>query len=76
MNLSEALQHVPGLVVQNRQNYAQDVQVSSCGFGSHSTFGVRGIRLMAKIPCPYAGRRAMPYVDARFGKRFNYCQDA
>lgn len=47
VNLSEALQRVPGLVVQNRQNYAQDLQISSRGFGSRSTFGVRGIRLIA-----------------------------
>lgn len=47
VNLSEALQRVPGLVVGNRQNYAQDLQISSRGFGSRSTFGVRGIRLIA-----------------------------
>jgi iron complex outermembrane receptor protein len=47
VNLSEALGAVPGIVVQNRQNYAQDLQVSSRGFGARSTFGVRGIRLFA-----------------------------
>ncbi len=47
VNLSEALQRVPGLVVLNRQNYAQDLQVSSRGFGARSTFGVRGVRLYA-----------------------------
>ncbi|ENI3464109.1 TonB-dependent receptor, partial [Salmonella enterica] len=31
--------------VQNRQNYAQDLQISIRGFGSRSAFGVRGIRL-------------------------------
>jgi iron complex outermembrane recepter protein len=46
VNLSESLGRVPGIVVQNRQNYAQDLQISSRGFGSRSTFGVRGIRLM------------------------------
>lgn len=45
INLSESLQRVPGIVVQNRQNYAQDVQISSRGFGARSTFGVRGLRL-------------------------------
>lgn len=29
INLSEVLPRVPGLVVQNRQNYAQDLQISS-----------------------------------------------
>jgi iron complex outermembrane receptor protein len=47
VNLSESLSAVPGIVVQNRQNYAQDLQVSSRGFGARSTFGVRGIRLYA-----------------------------
>lgn len=45
VNLSEALSRVPGLVIQNRQNYAQDLQVSSRGFGARSTFGIRGIRI-------------------------------
>jgi iron complex outermembrane receptor protein len=45
INLSEALARVPGLGVLNRQNYAQDLQISSRGFGSRSTFGVRGVRL-------------------------------
>ena len=47
VNLSESLNRVPGVVVQNRQNYAQDLQISSRGFGSRATFGVRGIRLIA-----------------------------
>ena len=47
VNLSETLNRVPGVVVQNRQNYAQDLQISSRGFGARSTFGVRGIRLIA-----------------------------
>ncbi|AXS81513.1 TonB-dependent receptor [Dechloromonas sp. HYN0024] len=47
VNASEALVAVPGITVQNRQNYAQDLQISSRGFGARSAFGVRGIRLMA-----------------------------
>ncbi|NMM26193.1 MAG: TonB-dependent receptor [Glaciimonas sp.] len=47
VNASEALAAVPGLVVQNRQNYAQDLQISSRGFGARSAFGVRGVRLFA-----------------------------
>ena len=45
INLSETLVRVPGIVAQNRQNYAQDLQISSRGFGARATFGVRGIRL-------------------------------
>ncbi len=47
INLSETLQRVPGVVAQNRQNYAQDLQISMRGFGARSTFGVRGLRLYA-----------------------------
>ena len=47
VNLSEVLNRVPGIVAQNRQNYAQDLQISSRGFGARSTFGVRGVRLIA-----------------------------
>ncbi|MFA7666549.1 MAG: TonB-dependent receptor [Burkholderiaceae bacterium] len=45
VNLSEALGRLPGVMVRNRQNYAQDLQVSSRGFGARAAFGVRGVRL-------------------------------
>ncbi|MDM0011374.1 TonB-dependent receptor [Variovorax sp. J22P168] len=43
--LSESLGPVPGLQIQNRQNLAQDLQLSIRGFGARSTFGVRGVRI-------------------------------
>jgi iron complex outermembrane receptor protein len=46
VNLSESLNRVPGLTILNRQNYAQDLQLSIRGFGARSTFGIRGIRLL------------------------------
>ncbi len=45
INLSESLARVPGIVVQSRWNFAQDVMVSIRGFGARANFGVRGIRL-------------------------------
>ena len=45
VNLSESLNRVPGLVVNLRNNYAQDLQISSRGFGARATFGIRGLRL-------------------------------
>ena len=45
VNISESLSAVPGLLARDRQNYAQDVQISVRGFGARSTFGVRGVRL-------------------------------
>jgi len=47
VNLSESLGPVPGLSVQNRQNFAQDLQLSIRGFGARSSFGARGLRLYA-----------------------------
>ncbi len=44
--LSELLVGQPGVVVQDRQNYAQDLQIAVRGFGSRSTFGVRGVRIL------------------------------
>jgi iron complex outermembrane receptor protein len=45
INASETLVRIPGVVALNRQNYAQDLQISIRGFGARSTFGVRGLRL-------------------------------
>jgi iron complex outermembrane receptor protein len=45
-NLSESLARVPGVTVANRQNYAQDLQISSRGFGARAPFGVKGIRII------------------------------
>jgi iron complex outermembrane recepter protein len=45
VNLSETLSRIPGVFAANRQNYAQDLQVSSRGFGARAAFGVRGVRL-------------------------------
>ena len=45
--LSEVLVGVPGLLARERQNLAQDTQLSIRGFGARSTFGVRGLRLYA-----------------------------
>src|SRR5581483_4345634 len=45
INPSEALHQIPGVLARDRQNYAQDEQISIRGFGARSTFGVRGVRL-------------------------------
>ena len=45
IDLSESLHRVPGVVARDRQNHAQDLQISIRGFGARATFGVRGVRL-------------------------------
>ncbi|MBA4218149.1 MAG: TonB-dependent siderophore receptor [Methylibium sp.] len=45
VNISEGLSGVPGLLARDRQNYAQDVQISVRGFGARASFGIRGVRI-------------------------------
>jgi iron complex outermembrane receptor protein len=46
-NLSEIAPRIPGVVINNRNNSAQELAVSSRGFGARSLFGVKGIRIYA-----------------------------
>ncbi|HEU0154060.1 MAG TPA: TonB-dependent receptor [Arenimonas sp.] len=46
LNLSEWLGGIPGLLARDRQNYAQDTQVSIRGFGTRASFGIRGLRVI------------------------------
>lgn len=43
--ITEVLAGLPGVTALDRQNFAQDTQLSIRGFGARSTFGVRGLRL-------------------------------
>lgn len=45
LGLDEALAVVPGLYMQNRYNFSQDLRISLRGFGARSSFGIRGIRV-------------------------------
>ena len=71
INLSESLGRVPGIVVHNRQNYAQDLQISSRGFGGRSTFGVRGLRLITDgIPASFPdGQGQVSHYDLGSAER-------
>jgi len=46
LGLDEALSRVPGLFMQNRYNFAQDLRVAIRGFGARSSFGIRGIKII------------------------------
>jgi iron complex outermembrane receptor protein len=45
VNLADDIGFVPGLLARNRNNYAQDQQVSIRGIGANSPFGIRGVRI-------------------------------
>ncbi len=63
MTLSESLIRVPGITAQNRNNQAQDPQISSRGFGSRSAFGVRGVRVYVDgIPLTMPDGQGQPGV--------------
>lgn len=47
VSLGDALQQVPGVLALERNNFAQDLQVQSRGFGARSTFGIRGLSLIS-----------------------------
>lgn len=46
ISLSEQIAEVPGLMVMNSFNYAQDLRIAIRGFGARSAFGIRGIKLI------------------------------
>ena len=64
INISESLVRVPGLNAQFH-NYAQDLLLSSRGFGSNSTFGARGIKIYVDgIPATMAdGQGQVSHID-------------
>jgi iron complex outermembrane receptor protein len=46
LGVDEALNQVPGVFFQNRYNFAQNLRISTRGFGARSPFGIRGIRIL------------------------------
>lgn len=47
VNVSEVLNRTPGSFVANRENFAQELQISIRGFGARSQFGTRGVKLLS-----------------------------
>lgn len=45
LQLDESLSRVPGVFTQNRYNFAQNLRISSRGFGARAPFGIRGLRI-------------------------------
>ena len=70
-NVSEPLERVPGIFALNRQNYAQDLLISSRGFGANSSFGARGIKIIVDgIPGTVAdGQGQISHIDLASAER-------
>lgn len=63
--LDEALVRIPGLFLQNRYNFAQDLRIASRGFGARSNFGIRGLKVFVDgIPATLPdGQTAVDSID-------------
>ncbi len=46
IGLDESLVKMPGIFMQNRYNFSQDLRISIRGFGARSSFGIRGIKVL------------------------------
>lgn len=71
LGLDESLVNIPGLVLQNRFNFAQDLRISIRGFGARSSFGIRGVKIIVDgIPETLAdGQGGIDSIDlASIGK--------
>ena len=71
LNLTETLAFLPGITARDRQNWAQDVQISIRGFGARSTFGIRGVRVIVDgIPATQPdGQGQVSHIDLQSAER-------
>lgn len=63
IHLDESLEFVPGLFLQNRENYAQGQRISSRGFGARAPFGIRGLHIRVD-GIPYTLPDGQAQIDA------------
>jgi len=65
LGLGESLVRIPGLFPQNNFNFAQDLRLSSRGFGARSSFGIRGLKVYVDgIPATLAdGQTQVDSID-------------
>ncbi|MBU2278899.1 MAG: TonB-dependent receptor plug domain-containing protein, partial [Gammaproteobacteria bacterium] len=61
LDIASLLQGLPGVQADQRANFAQDSRISLRGFGSRSSFGVRGIEvLLDGVPWSTADGQSQP----------------
>lgn len=63
IRLDESLESVPGLFLQNRDNFAQGQRISSRGFGARAPFGIRGLHIRVD-GIPYTLPDGQAQIDA------------
>ncbi len=63
VNVTDVLATLPGIVALNRNNYAQDGQISIRGFGARAAFGMQGIRLYVDgVPATTPDGQSQPAI--------------
>ncbi|MBR2515466.1 MAG: TonB-dependent receptor [Halomonas sp.] len=71
VRLDESLTRVPGVFLQNRDNFAQGQRIAVRGFGARAPFGVRGITVMVD-GIPYTlpdGQAQLDAIDLNSAER-------
>ena len=63
MKLDETLNQIPGVFLQNQENFAQGERVAIRGFGSRAPFGVRGVTVVVD-GIPYTLPDGQAQLDA------------
>ncbi|MGO1660106.1 MAG: TonB-dependent receptor family protein [Marinobacter sp.] len=63
LKLDESLSQVPGIFLQNQENFAQGERIAIRGFGARAPFGVRGITVMVD-GIPYTLPDGQAQLDA------------
>lgn len=63
LKLGESLSQVPGIFLQNQENYAQGERIAIRGFGARAPFGVRGVTVVVD-GIPYTLPDGQAQLDA------------
>lgn len=65
IGMDESLNAIPGVFMQNRYNFAQDLRVSIRGAGARAPFGIRGVQILVDgIPATLPdGQASVDAVD-------------
>lgn len=65
IGMDESLNAIPGVFMQNRYNFAQDLRISVRGAGARAPFGIRGVKILVDgIPATLPdGQASVDAVD-------------
>lgn len=78
ISLGESLARVPGLLVQDSGNYAQDARLQVRGFGTRAAFGIREVKVLVDgLPATLAdGQTQIDHIDLGMVERIEVLRGA